>query len=160
MKWFVLCICVICIVGCSAEKRLTRLLEKHPSLTNVEYEETIVYKDTIVYEYLPGDTVLTEVQIEVPIVIPDTSIIAKTEFAKAEAGLRSNNLWLELIQTDTLFVYELDSVLVTKTDTIKVIIQKTEQIPAKPFYRNGFWILAVIVLLFIVSGVLVIAKAD
>jgi len=130
----------IALVGCSPQKRLTRLLDKHPELTNVEYIDTVIYKDTTVYVDVPGETVTEKIKWPVPINIPDTSIYARTAFSYAKASLTSNELDLLLVQTDTMVIVKLDSVLVERIDTTTVFVEKVKQLPPKPVYKVGFWL--------------------
>jgi hypothetical protein len=48
-------ILILLIIGCSPQKRLNRLLKKHPDLLQID---TLVVKDTFVVEEYRGDTTL------------------------------------------------------------------------------------------------------
>lgn len=142
---------IVILAGCSPTKRLARLLERYPL---AETHDTLylpgetVYKDTTVFKYLPGEISSESIYIDVPISIPDTFIEVKTSTAKAIAWLDSNELGLQVIQYDTVIQWKIDSALVYHTDTIIVI----HDIPfpvvekVKPFYKNGFFILAGLIL--------------
>lgn len=132
------------MVGCSPGKRLTRLLDKHPELTNTEYRDTIIYRDSIVEIEIPGETVTEKIKWPVEINVPDTAIEAHTAFSYAKASLTSNELALLLVQTDTLILTRLDSVLVERIDTTTVFVEKIKQLPPKPLYKIGFWLFLVL----------------
>ena len=52
---FFLFILILLIIGCSPQKRLNRLLKKHPDLLQID---TLVVKDTFVVKEYRGDTTL------------------------------------------------------------------------------------------------------
>jgi len=84
---------------------------------------------------LPGDTVEKVVELDVPVSLPDTGIQVCTDFACALALLLDNKLSLELVQTDTMIVFKLDSVLVTQIDTTTVFVETPVEIKPKPTWR-------------------------
>ena len=142
------------LAGCSPTKRLARLLERYPMEPTVDtvYRDTTIYRDTIVTRYLPGESTVNNVYVEVPGTLPDTVIWAETSLAWAAAHLNSNHLGLELIQNDTLFKWKLDSALVHKIDTIIItrdvpypVIEKAKGV--KVFWRSATIILGAIVLI-------------
>lgn len=141
------------LASCSPTKRLARLLERYPIPATVDTVLTpgaTIYKDTTVYKYLPGETVVENVYIDVPIAIPDTFVEAKTSTAKAIAWVQDNNLGLQLIQYDTVIQWKIDSALVTHTDTM--IITKDipypviEKVGVKEYWRVVAIVLGLIVL--------------
>lgn len=143
---------IIILASCSPQKRLARLIEKYPipeTIDTLYLPGPIFFKDTIITKYLPGETDTVEILITVPIDLPDTSIHAATTLARATAYLDDNRLGLNLVQLDSLFQWKLDSAIQEHLDTVRII----KKIPypviekAKPFYKNGFFILAGLVVL-------------
>ena len=143
----VILLTILILISCSPQKRLIRLLDRHPYLMEEVSNDTIIYEDSLVVVEIPGDTVWNFLEIYQLEEIPDTSLKATTEFAEASAGISSGKLWLELIQTDTMMVFQLDSVLVTRIDTVFSIIPVPEKIKPNPFWKHGFFVLAGLVLI-------------
>jgi len=152
MKKIILLLLAVSLVGCSPQKRLARLLERYPiqPIVDTFYKVgPIIYRDTVVFRYIPGETVTQSVYIDVPVDIPDTFMEVESSMATALAWLQSNELGLELHQKDSVFQFKLDSAIRVNRDTIII----TNDIPypviekAKPFYKNGFFIVAAIMLL-------------
>ena len=148
---FLLILTIAILASCSPQRRLARLLDRFPldSTIKIEYRDTIIYKDTTLYKYLPGEADTVELYVDVPISLPDTVLLTRTSLAEATAYLQDNILGLRLVQFDSLFQWKLDSALRHDIDTL--IIVKTIPFPviekAKPFYKNGFFILAGLILL-------------
>jgi len=139
-SFFLVCLLVI-LAGCSPQKRLARLLEKHPLPVDTIVVDSTVYHDSIVYINIPGEIDSVMVYIPELVEVPDTSLKTTTAFAEATAGITSGDLWLKLVQTDTLIVYELDSVIVEK-EVIKTITTTVpEYIKPNPFWKHGFLVL-------------------
>ena len=142
---------LVILTGCSPQRRLARLLERFPPdiTTTIEYRDTTIYKDTTLYKYLPGDTVWDEIVIETPVQLPDTAISLTTSLAQATASLENNRLGLRLTQLDSIFQWKLDSALVTNIDTVLITndVSYPEIEKVKPFYKNGFFILAGLILI-------------
>jgi hypothetical protein len=139
---------VVILAGCSPQRRLARIFDRHPDLMAVDtvIHDTIIYRDTTIYVLLPGDTVEVEVALEVPVDLPDTTIATSTDYSRAEAGLQDNVLWLTLVQTDTIVEIVLDSVLVEK-EVEKVVTQTvTVETGISLFWRHGFLVLGGLIL--------------
>lgn len=154
MKRILLILSIVILAGCSPTKRLARLLERYPMEPTVDtvYRDTTIYRDTVVTKYLPGESVVNNVYVEVPGTLPDTVIWAETSLAYAAAHLESNHLGLELIQYDSVFKWKLDSALVQNIDTVIItrdvpypIIEKAKGV--KTFWRSAAIVLGVIVLI-------------
>lgn len=146
----------VILAGCSPQKRLARLLERYPiPIDTIRVDTMTIYRDSAVRIYLPGDTAWKAVFIELPkpVYPMDTAISVETDYARAEAGVVVDSLWLRLEQTDTLVVYTLDSVIVEKEVEKEIIKTVTVKEKPNPFWRNGFLILAV---LFVLALVLLI----
>jgi len=159
MKKVVLLLLAVSLVGCSPCKRMARLsLKCPPEVTHdtVYTPGEVIYKDTIVTKYLPGDTVLEQVEILVPYKIPDTSTVARTSLAEARAMIRENKLKLQLVQYDSLLYWKLDSAIQTHTpDTIKITDTAYFYVPTKTkacrVFQTGFFL---VLGLFLVAMVL------
>ena len=156
MRHAVVALAVVILVSCSPQKRLARLLDRHPlpEIHDTVYWDTTIYRDTIVFKPIPGDTVWNDIYIPIEIDLPNTSLKTRTTLAEASAGLLDNTLWLELVQYDTIFLFKLDSAIQERSDTVRVYTEKTvtkyvKEKPA-PFWRNGFLVLAGLILLSLV----------
>ena len=144
---------VVVLAGCSPQRRLARLLERYPiqETSDTVYNTIIAYRDTVIFELIPGDTVCRDTIIPIQVDLPYTELKTRSTFAEATAWVLNNKLGLELIQYDTLFAFKLDSALVTNIDTVVI----TQVVPypvvekANPFWKNGFWVLAGVVLVII-----------
>ena len=151
MKRIILLLLAVSLLGCSPQKRLARLLERYPIQPIVDtlyLPGPIFFKDTIITKYLPGETDSVEILIPVPFDIPDTSIYAFTTLAHATARLEDNRLGLDLVQLDSLFQWKLDSAIREHSDTVMILKEVPYPVikKAKPFYKNGFFILAGLIL--------------
>ena len=147
MKQLILLLSIVILAGCSVERRLARLHERYPIKPDTIVETHTVYETDTIQVQLPGDTVETEVKLEVPIDLPDTTIYAETDFAEASAGLFSNVLWLNLKHKDVAVPVEMDSVIVTVYQDR--VINKPYPVIEKvgTFWRAGFLVLAGLVLI-------------
>ncbi len=119
--------------GCSVEKRLARLLEKHPQPPVIEYipGDTIFLPDSIPV-FIPGDTVIDSALIDVPVDIPDTSITIETPSATFTASIKDNTLYAEVNQPDSTYIVPVDSVIQIHTDTIRETIIVIKEVTVKP----------------------------
>lgn len=108
------------------------------------------------YDTVFADTIFSEVSIEIPQDIFSDTASAETEFAFAEAFVWQKNLILNLYQKDSLLKYRLDSAIsVNKKEVI--ITEKIPyeiQLPPKPFFKIGFFIVAAILVLMIAGLIL------
>lgn len=150
MKRLLLILVVVTLASCSPQRRLARLIERYPIPADTVVEIHTEYQSDTIEVQLPGDTVEVQVELEVPIDLPDTTIYAETDFALASAGLLLNALWLNLIHKDVIVPVEVDSVIVTVYED-RIITKTVTVDESKPFYKSGFFILAglfIIALLF------------
>lgn len=154
MKRIFLLLTIVAMASCSPQRRLARLLDKYPQperIDTVYIPGETIYKDTTIYRTLPGETDTVEVYVDVPIDLPDTSILAETELALAQAFLENNILRLELQQKEAKLRLKLDNAIRESRDTLKITEEKVVTVTEykeKPFYKNGF---------FILSGLIVVA---
>ena len=137
------------LTSCSCPKQLVRLQKRCPlpeKRDTVWIQGETIYRDTVIYRYLPGESKTVEVRIPVVRDLPDTSIILQTTYATALAHLKKNKLGLELIQHDTVFQFLLEKAIKEQKDTIVVtnekIVTVEKEIPPKPFWKIGFLIMA------------------
>ena len=151
MRYLLLLLAIVILASCSPQRRLARLLDRYPLPTDtlVTYRDTTIYKDSIVYEHIPGEVVLDSILIPVEIDLPYMELKTASTFSEATAWILDNQLGLELIQYDTIIQFILDSVLVNRIDSVfvEVIREVPTLVNPKPFYKNGFFILAGILLI-------------
>lgn len=172
MKKLILLTVVILLCGCSPQRRLARLIERFPLDTTRTVE--IVYRDTTIEVPIPGDTAYIETEIPVPYLDVDSiskllglnadqktiiddlnkqltssfdvaPIYNETDLAKSKAWIEDGVLKSELYQKDSILNIKLDSAIMENKTTDRIpypVIVK-----AKPFYRNGFFILAGLILI-------------
>jgi len=125
--------------------------EKFPPDTVTVTHDTTIFRDTIVYRTIKGDTVYKEVKLpySVPIERTYQPITLKTSLAISKAWVAGNRLKMLLVQKDSILQFKLDSVKRASqhTEIITKIVEKP--LPQKPFYRIGFFILAGMIILLI-----------
>jgi len=151
MRKFILFLAIVILAGCSPTRRLARLLDRFPlpADTLIEYRDTIIYRDSIIFEQIPGDTVWRDTIIPVEVDIPDTELKTASTYSEATAWILDNRLGLELIQYDTILQFILDSVKVHQIDTVYVEVIKDipTSVNPNPFYKNGFFVLVGLIVL-------------
>ena len=147
MKRFSVILIVLILASCSPQKRLGRLLERFPpdTLVRIEHRDTTIYKDSTVYLEIPGKDSVVEVPLSY------NEVFAHTDYAWARAYIEDTTLGLELHQKDTLIKFVLDSVIVNHHDTtfIKQTVLVDKPIPPKPFWKIGFLITGILLILII-----------
>jgi len=147
VRWILLIILVL--NSCTTQKRC---LQKFPPIVGVDtiIYTTTVYRDTVILRYLPGDTVFSHSIEKVPVRAAIRPVEAETSLAYARAWISEKRLRLMLIQKDSVFRFKLDSAI-RANERIEYITEiKTHQLPPKPFYKRGFFILAGVLLLFFI----------
>jgi len=141
----------VILAGCSPQKRIARLLERFPldSSIVIEYRDTTIYKDTTIFERIPGDTVWRDTILSVEVDLPYMELKTRSSLAEARAWILDNRLGLELIQYDTVFVFKLDSALSQNIDTMFVVNNIPYPVIEKigKFWMHGFLVLAGLILL-------------
>ena len=146
MKYRIFILIVVLLSGCVTSRKCFEKFPPPPADTI--HTSSIEWRDTTIFKYLPGDTivdsVIIEELIEVPVDIPYTSLYAETGFSEATASIENNKLRLELIQRDSLLAIYLDSAIRINSDTIKINIPYVKEVPVKTkwqtFLATGFWI--------------------
>ena len=141
----------VILAGCSPQKRIARLLERFPldSSIVIEYRDTTIYKDTTIFERIPGDTVWRDTILSVEVDLPYMELKTRSSLAEARAWILDNRLGLELIQYDTIFIFKLDSALSQDIDTMFVVNNIPYPVIEKigKFWMHGFLVLAGLILL-------------
>lgn len=146
---------VIVLAGCSPQRRLARLLERFPipETSDTIYNTIIAYRDTMIFELIPGDTVYRDTILPSQAEFLYMELKTRVTLAEATAWVLDNKLGLELIQYDTILTWMIDSAIVERADTVRIysekVITKTIQEKPNPFWKNGFWVLAGVVLVII-----------
>jgi hypothetical protein len=158
MKAFVYILLIALLMGCATEKRC---LKKYPPQLerDTTVESVVVYDDTIIYVRIPGDTTINEVTILMPSPRPKIEpVTAEVSLAWAEARVMEDKLRLTLVQKDSILEFKLDSAIRASSDTIRIkdirIIEQKVQPKWFAFFRAGFWILGVLMILTILFLVL------
>ena len=150
MKRLTLLFVIVLLCGCSPQKRLTRLLDRYPLPTDtvIQYRDTTIWRDTTITVILKGDTVRNSIFVYLEADMADTSLKTRSNLAEASAGIHDNQLWLELIQYDSVVAILIQNAIRENTDSIfiEIVREVPKIIPPKPFYKNGFFILAGLIL--------------
>jgi len=155
MKRTVVFFIVVFLTSCSPQRRLVRLLERYPIPADTIIQDTTIYRDSIIYETIAGDTVVDSITIPVEIDLPYMKITRHTAWASATAWLLDNQLGLELIQTDTIVEFVMDSVIVERE--VEKVVTRTvvkEVYVKRKFWMHGFLVLAGLSVLVIVLWLL------
>jgi hypothetical protein len=135
-------------------------LKKFPPIISIDtvVQDTTIYRDTTFYAYLPGDTVYRDTVIEVPVELYVPPVKAETELARARAWIQNQKLQLLLIQKDSTLKFKIDSAVSANSRVEYITRTETTQLPPKPFYKRGFFILAGVLFLLALIGVIKIVK--
>lgn len=151
MRTVLIILSLVILAGCSPQRRLARLHERFPpdTITKIEYRDTIIYRDTTLFRYLPGDTVVIIDSFAVEVDLPYMELTRASTLAEAKAWVQGRAMGLELIQKDSMFQFLLDSALVNNIDSIFILkeVPFPVEIKPNPFYKNGFFILAGLILI-------------
>jgi len=146
----VLLLLLVILAGCSAEKRLARLLERHPLPTDtvVVVTDTIIWRDSIVYRTIPGETIYRDTIIPVEIDLPYMELKSRSSLAEAHAWVVDNQLGLFLNQFDSVFEFKLDSAIQINKDSVYVEVVREVPVEIKPnlFWKHAFLVLAGLIL--------------
>ena len=147
-------IVILILSSCVTQKKC---FDKFPSDTVTVIKDTTLYRDTVIYRTVKGDTVYKEVKLPYSVPIDRTyqPITVETSLAVAKAWVSLDRLKLSLVQKDSVFRFKLDSAIQANKET-KIVTKIVEKpIPPKPLYKIGFFILGV---LFIFTIVLVVFR--
>jgi len=116
----------------------------HPiSVDTVRIEtirDSIIFRDTVIYKTIPGETVIDSVIIPCPEVLgyQVKKVYAETSLAKASAWWDFPNIKLELIQKDTTIELRLDRAL-KESYHWKTLYEKLHIKPEPEKYIPGFY---------------------
>ena len=148
MRYLIL---LILLTGCVTQKRC---LEKFPPVVGSDtvVTEHTVYRDTIIYRHLPGDTVFVDVPVYIDNGQPMTvePARAETELAMAQSWVERGRLMLELQQKDSILQFKLDSAFRSNKQVEYITKTETHQLPPKPFLKWWFSISLVFIVLILV----------
>lgn len=149
-------ILIILLTGCVTQKKcLTKFPPVNDTIRIVILKDSIIYKDTIIFIYLPGQTTINSVVIPCPPpppeFIPDTAK-AETSLAFARAWWQYPNIQLRLVQKDTTIEARLESAIMesyfwrNEYEQIKqtIIVKKIPLI-----YKVAFWFVLGQIFLFV-----------
>ena len=139
------------LTDCTTYKRCLKKFPPQPEIDTI-FSDTTIYRDTILYDTIKGDTVYSEILTEIPVEITTEMVSAETELAYASAYVFQSRLILTLIQKDSLLKFKLDSAITANKKTV-IITEKIPyevQLPPKPFYRIAFFITGILLLLVII----------
>ena len=144
---------LVLLTGCVTQRRC---LKKFPPIVSIDtvIKDTTIYRDTTVYVYLPGDTVYRDTVIEVPVGLYVPPVTAETELARARVWIQAQRLRLELVQKDSLLQFKIDSAVRANSRVEYITKTETTQLPPKPFFKRGFFILAGVIFLLCVVAVI------
>jgi len=131
--FIILVLSILVLTSCSPERRLHRLITKHPELTQMD---TIVFTDTTIIPELRIDTLVHHSALK------DTVIITKEK------------LRLQLIEiNDTIYIdayQEADTVIITKEIPIERIIHTKPESWIKKIWKGFKYKIVIFVLLLII----------
>ena len=150
-KWIFI---LLLLSGCVTQKRC---LDKFPPDTVTVTHDTTIFKDTMVFRKIKGDTVYIERILyhympseHTPIKRNYEPILLQTALCVARSYIAGNRIKMSLVQKDSVFQFKLDSAIrANKKVVIKTkIVEKP--IPPNPFWRNGFFVVGAILILLLV----------
>ena len=140
---------VVILSSCITQKKC---FNRFPPDTITVKQDTTIFRDTIVFKKIIGDTVYVEKHIP-HIIYTERSyepIFLKTSLCASKSWIAGNRLKMRLIQKDSIFQFKLDSAIKAN----KQIITKTKiiekPIAPNPFWKNGFFILGGILIIFLI----------
>ena len=107
--------------------------------------DSLVYRDTTIYRTLPGEVVHDSIPfpVNVPGEVNLPPVEAHTSLAYAKAWVKDRQVQIYLQQYDSVFAFKLDSAIQKNYRVDSIFIQqesKPIQLPPKPFFKIGFWI--------------------
>lgn len=108
MKYLIILLLLI-VTSCSP-----KIIKEVVTKDSIIYRESISYRDTTIFRYLPGDTVFKNTIVYVDKatgLINSKKLLAFTSLAEASAWVYNSKLFLNLIQKDTTIEIRLDSAI-------------------------------------------------
>lgn len=108
MKYLIIILLLI-VTSCSP-----KIIKEVVTKDSIIYRESISYRDTTIFKYLPGDTVFKNTIVYVDKVtglVNSKKLFAFTSLAEASAWVYNSKLFLNLIQKDTTIEIRLDSAI-------------------------------------------------
>lgn len=168
-KIFLLIITLLVFTSCVTQKACNR---KFPLQENVITTEKIVVRDSIVYKPvevlvpIKGDTVtkyITVVTDSKTGLVNSKPVYAETEFAKAVAQVKRGELYLELIQKDSILKVTSDSLVKEvyywkeKYNTTEKTVAKKEYI-IPTIYKISMAIVVLTLIVILIVGIIKLNK--
>ena len=144
MKYIIIILALI-TTGCVTQNQC---MKRFPPDTVTVFHDTTLYRDTILYREVKGDTMY----VERIIYLTDTfryhirPIYMQTALCYAKAEITGEKLKMRLVQKDSIFQFKLDSAIRANRQIITRTKIVERPVPPKPFWKNGFFILAGILL--------------
>lgn len=108
MKYLIILLLLI-VTSCSP-----KIIKEVVTKDSIIYRESISYRDTTIFRYLPGDTVFKNTIVYVDKttgLVNSKKLFAFTSLAEASAWVYNSKLFLNLIQKDTTIEIRLDSAI-------------------------------------------------
>ena len=108
MKYLIIILLLI-VTSCSP-----KIIKEVVTKDSIVYRESISYRDTTIFRYLPGDTVFKKTIVYVDKttgLVNSKKLFAFTSLAEASAWVYNSKLFLNLIQKDTTIEIRLDSAI-------------------------------------------------
>lgn len=148
------CVCVAAFTSCATQRRCMAKFPPQPADTVTT--ELVAYRDTIVYAYLPADTVTDSVKVVLPCpdadgFVSDTAKVT-SRYAGAKAWIADEKLRVRLEVYKSVFAFTLDSAIRASTKTVtvtKTVVVKVRHVPA--FYKASLFVNILLVLLFVIG---------
>ena len=138
MKKQILIFVVLCLMSCSAEVRLNRLLSRHPEL---KIPDTVIFGDTLIEPMIQADTLLFAGRLD------DTVFIEKDRLEVSIRRIHDTLYIRGKCKADTL-------IIIRKIPVEKIRIVKPDKLSA--FIGEIPWLAAGLIMLCVLTIVLVI----
>lgn len=139
MKKKILIFVVLCLVSCSAEVRLNRLLERHPWL---KIPDTVVFRDTLIEPMIQADTLF------LPYRVDDTMVIEKDRLEVRIRRIHDTLYIRGKCKSDTLVITRkipVEKIRIIQPDKQSALIQRI------PWIVAGFISLCCLIIFLIIK---------
>lgn len=113
IKWLTKLLALI-LIGLAVTSCSPKIIKEVVTKDSLIYKEKIVYRDTTIYKFIPGDTVFKTTVVYVDKntgLVNSKKLYAFTSLAEASAWVYNSKLFLNLVQKDTTIELRLDSVI-------------------------------------------------
>jgi len=161
MNKVILIFSIILTTSCVTQRAC---LNKFPPVVQTIVKDTTIYRDTVLYVFLPPDTVWDSIPVYInsegrPITL--ARIITETRYARAEAWVSDSKLYQVLFHKQSALELKFDSLLREKQKTITIdrIVQLPCEVTAMDrITRFTKWIFALAAIIFVGIFVLRLKK--